>query len=126
MPWVEWVTLVALVEYLVFAMIVGHMRSRHGVKAPAVTGHPAFERAYRVQMNTLEVLVLFLPALWLASRYWPTAWTAGLGAVTVVGRAIYARAYLRDPQGRSLGFALTILPVLALLGLAVAGTLGWH
>lgn len=126
MPWVEWVTLGALIEYFVFAIIVGRMRGKHGVKAPAVTGHPAFERAYRVQMNTLEVLMLFLPLLWLASRYWPTAWTAALGAVFLVGRALYARAYLRDPGSRSLGFALTMLPVMALFGMAVWGAAGWR
>lgn len=126
MPWVECVTLVALIEYFVFSLIVGRARMRYGVQAPAVTGHPAFERAYRVQMNTLEVLVLFLPVLWIASRYWPSGWTAGLGAVFIVGRAVYARAYLRDPASRSIGFGLTMLPVMVLFVLSLLGALGLH
>jgi glutathione S-transferase len=126
MPWIEFVTLAALLEYFVFSILVGRARARYGVQAPAITGHAGFERAYRVQMNTLELLVMFLPVLWLASRYWPTVWTAAIGAVYLVGRLIYARAYVRDPAGRGLGFAMSMLPILALLGLAAAGALGWH
>lgn len=125
MAWVELVTLLALLQYLGFAILVARARVRHGVKAPAVIGHPLFERAYRVQVNTLELLVPFLSALWLASRYWPTAWTAGLGAVFLVGRLVYARAYVRDPAGRSFGFLLSMLPTLALLVLAFCGALGF-
>jgi glutathione S-transferase len=126
MPWVEIVTLGALLEYFAFSLMVAAARGRHGVQAPAVTGHPVFERTYRVQMNTLELLVLFLPVLWLASRYWPTSWTAGIGAVYVLGRIVYARSYVRDPASRSLGFGLSMLPILVLFGLAAAGALGWH
>jgi hypothetical protein len=76
-------------------------RGRYGVKAPAVTG-PMFERAYRVQMNTLELMVLFIPALYLAARYWPPAWAAAVGAVYGVGRLLYRAACLRDPASRGL------------------------
>lgn len=123
MPFIELITLLALLEYLVFAILVGKARVKYGVKAPAVTGHALFERAYRVQMNTLELLVLFLPALWLASRYVSTHWTAGLGVVFLVGRIVYARSYLHNPDSRSAGFALSMLPTLALMGLAFAGAL---
>lgn len=123
MPFTEIITLLALVEYLVFGMLVGKARGQYGVKAPAVTGHELFERAYRVQMNTLELLVLFLPALWLASRYFSTTWTAGLGAVFLIGRIVYARAYVRDPARRSLGFALSMLPTMALLAMGFLGAL---
>jgi len=123
MPFTEIITLLALLEYLAFAILVGRARGQYGVKAPAVTGHEMFERAYRVQMNTLELLVLFLPALWLASRYFSTSWTAGLGAVFLIGRILYARSYVRDPASRSAGFALSILPTLALLGMGLAGAL---
>lgn len=123
MPFTEIITLLALAEYLVFAILVGRARVRYGVKAPAITGHEMFERAYRVQMNTLELLVLFLPALWLASRYFSTTWTAGLGALFLIGRIVYARSYVRDPGSRSAGFGLSILPTLVLLGMGFAGAL---
>jgi hypothetical protein len=85
MAWTELITLLALLEYLVFAMLVGKARGQYGVKAPAVTGHEMFERAYRVQMNTLELLVIFLPALWLASQHFSSTWTAPLGGLFLVG-----------------------------------------
>src|SRR5690625_7314259 len=77
---------VLLAAALVFATIVltGRARMKYGIKAPAVTGHPGFERAYRVQMNTLEQTVLFLPVLWLAAAYGHPAWAGLLGQI---GRA---------------------------------------
>ena len=81
---------------------MGRARGRYGVKAPAVTGHEGFERAYRVQMNTLELLVALLPALYVAGHYWSPALVAGTGAVYLVGRLLYARAYLRDPSGNKI------------------------
>jgi glutathione S-transferase len=126
MAWTELITLLALLEYLAFAMMVGKARATYGVKAPAITGHEMFERAYRVQMNTLELLVLFLPALWLANKYWSSTWTAGLGALFLIGRIVYARAYVRDPASRSAGFGLSILPTLVLLVMALLGALQLH
>ena len=81
MLYVHLVALAALLEYLVFGLLVGRARGLYGVKAPAVTGHPVFERYYRVQMNTLELLVVFLPVLWLAGSHWSAPWSAALGAV---------------------------------------------
>jgi glutathione S-transferase len=118
---VDLVALAALFQLLAFGFLVGSARGRYGVKAPAVTGHPMFERAYRVQMNTLELMVLFIPALYLAARYWPPAWVAALGAVYVVGRLIYRAAYLRDPASRGPGFLASILPIFVLLAAGVAG-----
>jgi hypothetical protein len=66
-------------------------------------------------MNTLEQLVVFLPALWIFASFISPLWAAGLGAIFIIGRAIYARTYVKDPKGRSAGFALTALPNLALL-----------
>ena len=76
---------------------------------------------YRVQMNTLETLIAFLPALFLASKYWPTLLVAGLGAVYIIGRHIYWRAYVSDPSKRGIGFMLSMLPTLFLLVLALVG-----
>jgi glutathione S-transferase len=121
MPWVEIVMALALVQYLYFGALVSSARGRYGIKAPAVQGHEMFERLYRVQMNTLELLVVFLPSLWLAAKYWSPVWMAGVGAVYLVGRMVYLRAYRLSPAGRSLGFTLSALPALGLLGGGLVG-----
>jgi uncharacterized MAPEG superfamily protein len=115
------VAVLALLQYLFFGALVGQARERHGVKAPAVTGNEAFERIYRVQMNTLELLAAFLPALWLAALYWSPAAMAAIGASYLLGRLLYWRAYTRDPKARSLGFVLSFLPIVLLLLAALAG-----
>ena len=103
---VGWVTLAALVLYTLILARVGQMRERHKIEAPAMTGHPDFERAVRVQANTLENLVPFLAALWLCAVVWAPMPAALLGLVWIVGRAIYALAYYRDPRSRGLGFLI--------------------
>lgn len=115
MLWIELVTVLALLEFLTFGMLVGRARGLYGVAAPATSGHEIFERYYRVQMNTLEQLVAFIPALWLAARYWSPEWVALAGALFLVGRVIYLRSYVRDPASRGLGFALSFLPTVGLL-----------
>ena len=121
MPWIDLVTFLALAQYLDFGGLVGSARGRYGVKAPATTGNELFERHYRVQMNTLELLVVFVPALWMAARYWSPALMAAVGAVYLVGRIVYQRAYTRAPAQRGLGFMLSMGPVAVLLVAAVAG-----
>jgi uncharacterized membrane protein YecN with MAPEG domain len=121
MAWVDLVLLLTLLEYLVFIILVGRARGRYGVKAPATTGHEQFERYFRVQQNTLELLILFLPALVLAARYWNPLWIAAIGFVFVLGRLEYLRSYVREPASRGLGFGLSMLPVLALWFAALAG-----
>jgi glutathione S-transferase len=101
--------------------IVGRARSRYGIKAPATSGDPAFDRAYRVQMNTLEQTVMFLPLLWLAANYGFTGWAGIAGLVWLVGRIWYAVAYLEDPSKRGPGFGISMLGQLALLIMAIAG-----
>ena len=115
MHYVELITLLALLQFVAFGVLVGQARVKYGVKAPAVTGHEMFERAYRVQMNTLELLVLLLPGLYLAATLWSPFYTAISGAVYLVGRTIYWRAYMAEPKGRSLGFGLSMGPILVLL-----------
>jgi glutathione S-transferase len=115
MHYVELVTIIALLQFFVFGALVGKARGTYGVKAPAITGHEMFERAYRVQMNTLELIVLLLPATYLAATLWSPLYTAISVAVYIVGRTIYWRAYLAEPRSRTLGFALSIGPILVLL-----------
>lgn len=120
---IDLVALLALLQLTLFSMLVGRARMQHHVRAPAVSGNEAFERAYRVQMNTIEQLVVFLPALYIAARYWPQTWVAALGAVYLVGRLVYRQAYLADPDKRGPGFMLTALPTLLLLLGGLVGVL---
>ena len=85
---------------------VSRARARTGIKAPATSGHPDFERAYRIQMNTLEGMPLFLPPLWLAAIYVDDRFAAVLGLVWIVGRFLYMRAYTVDPARRAAGFII--------------------
>ncbi len=114
MNWVDAVAMVAILQYLMFGSLVGQARGKFGVKAPAVSGNEHFERIYRVQMNTLELLVVFLPALYASARYWPAAYVAGAGLVYIIGRFVYWRAYVVAPASRGLGFLLSIGPVFGL------------
>ena len=108
---------------------VSHARGKYGIKAPATSGDPAFERAYRVQMNTLEQTVMFLPLLWLAANYGFSGWAGVAGLVWIVGRIWYAMAYLADAGKRGPGFTLglfawgTVL-VMAMLGVGRAMLIG--
>lgn len=123
MAWVDAVLAAVLLEYLVFIGLVGRARGRYGIEAPATSGHPVFERWQRVQGNTLELLVVFVPALMLAARYWNPLYAAGLGALFFVGRALYAVSYVRDPRTRGLGFVLSLLPTAVLVLVALVGAL---
>jgi glutathione S-transferase len=115
------VSVLALLQYIAFGTAVARARGRYGVHAPAVTGHEVFERYFRVQQNTLELLVVLLPSLWLFATYADATWAAVLGAVYLVGRLLYFRGYVRDPARRELGFALSLGPVLVLLVGALIG-----
>lgn len=123
MAWVDVVLAAVLLEYLFFIGLVGRARGRYGIEAPATSGHPVFERWLRVQGNTLELLVVFVPALWLAARYWNPLYAAVLGVVFFVGRALYAISYVRDPKTRGLGFVLSLLPTAVLVLAALVGAL---
>jgi uncharacterized membrane protein YecN with MAPEG domain len=117
------VAALALLEYLVIGILTGQARGKYGVKAPAVSGHPIFERWFRVQQNTLEQLVVFLPALFLFASYVSATWAGWLGLVFIVGRALYARSYVADPDSRTLGFTLTFVPNVVLVIGALIGAI---
>jgi len=103
---------------------VGKMRQKHGVKAPAVTGADEFNYAFRVQQNTIEQMVMFLPVLWVFALLVSDLYAGIAGGIWVVGRLLYAMAYWKDPAKRSLGFminfitlsVLTIWSVIAVIG----------
>ena len=115
MAYVDIVTALALLQFVYFGILVARARGRFGVKAPAVTGNEQFERYFRVQQNTLESIVVFVPSLYLFSRYFNPLWAAGLGVIYLIGRQLYAASYVKDPAKRGAGYALTMLPVLALI-----------
>jgi uncharacterized membrane protein YecN with MAPEG domain len=115
MPYVAIVTVLALIEFFWFGSLVARARSRYGVHAPATTGNEHFERYFRVHMNTMEQLVVFLPVMWVFAAFVSPVWAAAGGAVFIIGRAVYAAAYIDDPRKRSLGFALTALPALLMM-----------
>ncbi len=113
----------ALIEYLVFGILVGRARVRCGVLAPATTGHPVFERYFRVQQNTLEQLIVFVPSMWLFGMYVSPLWAAGLGLLFVIGRVLYLTGYVEDPKKRGAGFGVSFLPTAILALGALIGAI---
>ena len=121
MNYVHIVAILAVLQFFLFGILVGHARDKYGVKAPATSGHEMFERAFRVHVNTLEQLAGFLPALLISSLYWPNSIIAAIGAVYLAGRFLYRQLYLADPAKRSPGFLLTVVPTFVLSAAAIWG-----
>ena len=119
------IIMLAIIEYMAFTFLTGMARDKHGIKAPAMSGHPEFERRLRVQQNTLEQLIAFIPAIvsfaWVAESIgWAgNTIASGLGVIWLIGRFLYATSYVRDPSSRMIGFLMTLFPTAFL----VAGTL---
>jgi glutathione S-transferase len=114
-----WITLVALFLYVLITMKVSLARKQYEVKAPSVDGPPAFLRVMRVQANTVEQLVWFLPALWLCAVYLSDVAAALGGILWLIGRTIYAVSYYRDAAKRGFGFTLALVAtILLMLGAA--------
>lgn len=114
------VTLLAIAFYFFTAINVSRSRTATGVKVPAMSGHPDFERAFRIQMNTLEWMPIFLPALWLFAVYISDAIAAGIGVVWIIGRIVYFVGYSKAAAKRGMGFAIQSIAAMALW----AGALG--
>lgn len=108
------VTLATVALLFSCAAYVAYARGKYGVRAPATRGHPQFELAYRIQMNTLENAVAFLPALWLCAWFLHANLAGALGAVWVAARVWYAFAYAIDPKKRGPGFTIALAAALAL------------
>jgi len=126
MNYVHIVAVLAVLQFFAFGMLVGRARGTYGIKAPATSGHELFDRVYRVHTNTLEQLIGFLPALLIASLYWPNELVAGIGFVYLIGRILYWRSYLADPARRGPGFLLTVLPTFVLLAMSLVGAVTRH
>ena len=115
LPLTTLVTVLALALYIGTSFKVGRARVRHAVIAPSTDGPPDFMRALRVQMNTLEQLVVFLPALWMFAAFWGDRPAALIGIVWPLARLHYARAYLSNPESRGPGFIVAMLAAFVLL-----------
>lgn len=109
------VILVALLQYLYFTLRVGAGRAKYGVQAPDTSGNEAWERLFRVQQNTLEQLVIFIPAMALFGMYVSARWVLLPGLLFLVGRQLYAYEYVKNPKSRGPGMGLTLLANVALV-----------
>jgi glutathione S-transferase len=111
------VTLLALLEYAILGVMVGRAREKYGVAAPATTGNPDFERYFRVHANTLESLIVFLPAVWIFSLAVSYHFGVALGLLFVIARIIYASGYLNAPARRAPGaIATAVINAILILG----------
>lgn len=123
MVYVEIVLILALLQFILFGIAVGRARGKYQCPAPATSGNEMFERYFRVHMNTLEQLVVLVPAIFLFAHLVDPRWAAGLGAVYLVGRTLYFFSYVRNPKSRTLGFVLTAVPNLVLVVGSLVGAL---
>lgn len=113
-PFAGAVTLLTLLLLFATGANVGRARGRYGIKAPATSGHEMFDRAFRIQMNTLENTVLVLPALWLCAIYVGDRWAGVIGLAWLLARLWYALAYQKDPAKRGPAFGLSFAAFAAL------------
>jgi len=109
------ITALTVVVISIAMFFVGRARGRHQIHAPAITGHPDFERAFRAHQNTLEQTVMFLPLLWLATIYSNEQYAAYLGYAWLVGRLWYVFGYIADAKKRSMGFMVSAIAQIILL-----------
>ena len=123
MPYVHIVIGLALVQFWYFGLLVGKARGTYNVPAPATLGNEAFERYFRVQMNTLELLVMFVPAMYIFGQYWGGYLAAALGVVYLIGRLIYFTSYVKDPKSRSMGYGLSVTPIMIMVVGAIVGAI---
>lgn len=110
------VLLISLAMYL-----VAGARGKYQISAPAISGHPDFDRTFRAHQNTLEQTVMFLPALWIACLYGNEQWAVWAGYAWLVGRLWYLFGYVREAGKRSNGFLIAGLAWIVLVCLALAG-----
>jgi len=119
------VTCLAVAFCFFTATQVTRARAAFGIKAPAIMGHPDFERVFRVQMNTLEWMPIFLPSLWLFAIYISDPVAAALGMVWIAGRILYSAGYSKAAEKRGPGFGVQALACVA-LWLGALGAIAWR
>ena len=119
------VTLLAILVYFYSSILVSRARGKFGVKLPAISGNPDFERVFRAQMNTLEWLPIFLPSLWLFAVYASDGIAAAIGLVWVIGRVLYVLGYAQAVAKRSLGFAIQATATIV-LWVGAFGAIVWR
>jgi len=124
-PLVALVTLLSLLVFFWMSLRVGQARGKFGVEAPATTGHPEFERHFRIHYNTAEWLWIYLPSLWLFAVFVNDDVAAGLGVVWIVGRILYALGYAKEAHRRSMGFLIQMLACAVLL-FGAMGYIIWY
>jgi len=117
------ITAFAVLLYVWTVVRCALSRRKHGISAPAVTGHPEFERRFRIQQNTLEQMVFFLPSLWLFSLFVSPTIGSIPGFVFIVGRLIYSLSYAHNPEWRRPGFAIGMITSMILLIGGLGGVL---
>ncbi|AQA16884.1 hypothetical protein BST95_00275 [Halioglobus japonicus] len=123
MQYVAIVTILMLVQYTAYMLLCGFARGEN-VVAPATSGDEKFERAFRVQMNTLEQMAVTLPAMWVCAYFFSPLWAAGLGVMFMVGRLLYRNAYMKDPATRGPGMGIGFLANVGLMVLSLWGAIG--
>jgi glutathione S-transferase len=121
LAWPSLVTCLALFVYFGLSVNVGRARGKYNVPAPQVSGNPDFERVLRVQQNTVEQIITFLPSLWICALLFKPTVAAALGGVWILGRIVYAWGYYKAAEKRGPGFGLTALANFGLLGCATWG-----
>jgi glutathione S-transferase len=119
------VTCLAIMLYFLTSIRVGKARATFGIKAPAISGNPDFERVFRVQMNTLEWMPIFLPSLWLFAIYISDGVAAAIGLVWIAGRALYMTGYSQAAAKRSRGFGIQAAAA-TILWLGALGAIIWR
>jgi glutathione S-transferase len=119
------VTCLAIGLYFYTSILVARARAQFGIKAPAITGNPDFERVFRVQMNTLEWMPIFLPSLWLFAAYISDGLSAAIGLVWIAGRVLYITGYSQAADKRGTGFGIQALAAIA-LWLGAIGAIAWR
>ena len=101
--------LLAVIQLEVYAFMVGRARGAHKIEAPAMSGHPVFDRRFRIHQNTVEQLVILIPSALLFGNYVSVRWAAGLVGVFIVARIVYMVDYMKDPVARARGFLIGLL-----------------
>jgi hypothetical protein len=123
MAYVTIIAMLALVQYSFFSFKVGQARGKFDVEAPATSGHETFDRVFRVHQNTLEQLITFVPGIYAFAYFVSPLWAAGIGVAFLIGRGIYARAYVADPASRSVGVLITFISAQVLVLGSIVGAL---